>query len=101
MRKGWLKSIAVLTFAIGVITVFIFTSPVLPPNDNLQLVGFLLPAREWHRMLELDSQPFPSTDFMAVHESISPSTSEPNFESMSAPDLIEHHCATLNIYIDS
>jgi biopolymer transport protein ExbD len=101
MRKFWFRSVAILTFAIGVVAALIFTSPILPPNDNFQVVTVLTPAREWHPMVDPNSQPFPSSDFMIVQQSISQSITEPISESLPDSSLIDHDCGTLTISIDS
>lgn len=92
MRKLFASGTAVVTFTGGVLVSTFTFNAVPPPSRAFVTAEFLSPAREWHPMLDPDSQPRPSNLYVVVRQ--------PSSEAIPEPDLIEGNCGTLLITVD-
>ena len=93
MRKLLVRSVAILTFTVGLFASFLIFNIAPSPTHKLVATEFLSPARESHPMVDPDSHPQPSNLFMIVQQ--------PASEAIPEPDLIEGNCGTLLVSIDS
>jgi biopolymer transport protein ExbD len=102
MHKLIPRGVAVLTFCLGLAVSLVISNFIPPPDHNSRLVAILTPARERNPIFNPNEQPFASTDFLNVQQSVmSPSIADPIFEHPPESDLIEHNCRTLALFIDS
>jgi hypothetical protein len=102
MHKLIPGGVAVLTFCIGLSLSLVISNFIPTPDNNSRLVALLTPARERNPILSPHEQPFSSTDFLIVQQTVtSPSIAEPIYGQQPESDLIEHDCGTLALFIDS